>query len=386
MVFDNASFVVALVFVVAFWAHVINDNIPASFEIWPAPQSAVHTMDAVVFRTHGPAADVLSYETNHPRPLIHANQVLVEVAYSSINPCDYKVRRNWWVPGFLSPKPKIPGEDISGEIVEVGTKVMGNWEVGDRVAAMMPIMGARWGALAGYAAVDPSFLAKLGENTSFQQAAALPLVSLTAIQGLTQLDTIGTRSILIQAGAGGVGTFAIQYAKHVLNIETVATTASAGKAALLKELGADLVVDYRENKFEDIIQDYDAVLDPMSWTYEDRTLAKGVLKRSGHYLNILSSDSGFGDGVERGNGLSMVKNFVVGTVVNLIRTGYLPKYSLVTVVPNGEQLQSVMDLVDKGIIRPIIDRTFALSDAAQAFEYLEEGHATGKVLLEHKKN
>jgi len=205
------------------------------------------------------------------------------------------------------------------------------------------------------------------------------------VQALEQLDPAKCRSILIQAGAGGVGSFAIQYAKHVLKIETVATTASAGKADLLKELGADLVIDYREHKFEDVIQDYDAVLDPMSWTYEKRTIGKGVLKSSGHYLSIGSSDSAFENGHERSHGLLMVKNLIYSKIVNLIRTGRAPKYSLVIVEPNGERLQYVLDLVDKGLVKAVIDRTFPLTDAPDAFAYLEQGHATGKVILEHKK-
>lgn len=382
---DRTSLTVAFVFVVAFWVHVINDNIPDSMELWPAPPSTVHKMDAIVYRAHGSATDVLQYETNHPRPLIHSSQVLIEVAYSSINPVDYKVRRNW-VPNFFIPKPKIPGEDVSGEIVEVGTAVPPslNLQVGDRVAAMMPLMGSQWGGLAGYAAVDASFVAKLGDNTSFEQAAAVPLVGLTAVQALEKLDDENVEKILIHAGAGGLGSFAIQYARHVMKIPLVATTASSGNSELVKSLGANVVIDYRKQNFESVVENYDAVLDPMSWMYESRTIGTEVLKPTGHYLNIASSDFGF-DGTERTNILLTAKNLVYCTIVNLFRSGKVPNYSFITVVPNGRQLQTILDLVDEGVVRPVIDRTFPLSDAADAFLYLEKGHAAGKVLLEHAK-
>jgi alcohol dehydrogenase len=266
------------------------------------------------------------------------------------------------------------------------------FQVGDRVAAMLPLIGARWGAAAEYVAVDVSLVAKMGDNTDFASAAALPLVGLTTMQALDAVtqsnvkeERSGQKRILIQAGAGGVGTFAIQYAKHVLGWYVVAT-ASAEKASVLRALGCDEVIDYRSTAFEDVARDLDIVLDPMSWLYESRTLGtnKQVLKPGGHYLNIFSSDWSW-NGVERGNGLTSLGNWMYYKMMHLLRPGIAPNYDIVFVSPNGKQLQTIMELLDNSTIRAVIDKKFHLSDAAAAYEYLEQGHATGKVILYNNK-
>ena len=372
----------------------MKENIPTSVDVWPAkPSLTGQTMKAVVYSIAG---SELRFVEDHPMPVIRPHQVLIKVKFSALNPCDFKFRRNW-TPNFLLPKPKIPGEDLSGIIVQVGSEVAVdrnnnnnndhrlNLQVGDRVAAMMPILGARWGAMAEYAAVDASLVAKVGDhNTTLEQAAALPLVALTAVQALANLDRKHRKSILIQAGAGGVGSFAIQYARNVLKMERIATTASAGKADLLKELGANEVIDYRVNSFEDVVQGYDAVLDTMSWAYEERTLNKGVLKKRGHYLNVLSSDWMMHGGSERANGIQSIVNYIYSQARNAILPGHVPRYDLIMVNPNGEQLQAILDLVEDGTLRSVIDRTFPLSKANESFSYLEQGHATGKVLIDHE--
>lgn len=388
---DRSTHMIAIVFIIAFSIHVINQNIPTSFDAWPAkPSLSGQTMKAIVYSETG---GDLRFVDDHPRPSIRPNQVLIKVRFSAINPCDFKFRRNW-VPSFIIPKPKIPGEDLSGIVVQVGSDVVVDddntnnpssfLQVGDRVAAMMPILGARWGALAEYVAVDASLVAKVGNRTTLQQAAALPLVALTTVQALANLDPKYRQSILIQAGAGGVGSFAIQYARNVLKMERIATTASAGKADLLKDLGADQVIDYRADSFEDFVQGYDAVLDTMSWAYEERTLTKGVLKRRGHYLNVLSSDWLVHNGRERSNGIRSIANYIYSKVRNMILPGHVPRYDLITVNPNGVQLQAILDLVENGTIRSVIDRTFPLNAANEALSYLEQGGATGKVVLDHE--
>ena len=395
---DRSTQMIAIVFIIAFVIHNISQNIPSSIDVWPAKASLIagETMKAVVYSEHG---GDLRLVDNHPRPVIRPNQVLIKVRFSALNPCDFKFRRNW-APNFFVPKPKIPGEDLSGIVVQVGSEVLvGNnnnghdetynkhrsiLQVGDRVAAMMPILGARWGALAEYVAVDAALVAKVGNHTTLQQAAALPLVALTTVQALENLDPNHRQSILIQAGAGGVGSFAIQYARKVLKMERIATTASSGKSELLKELGADEVIDYRVDSFEDVVQGYDAVMDTMSWAYEGRTLTKGVLKGRGHYLNILSSDWLAPGGREHANGIQSIVNYMYSKFRNMILPGHVPRYDLITVRPNGEQLQVILDLVENGTLKSVIERIFPLNEANAAFSYLEQGHATGKVLLDNE--
>lgn len=367
-------------------------EIPKYIELWPAAASPDATMSAVSYSVHGDTT-VLQHVTDYPQPVLKSNQVLIQVHASSINPCDFKFRRNS-VPYFILPKPKIPGEDVAGVVIRSGSS-SSIFQPGDRVAAMLPLLGSRWGAAADYVAVDESLVARIGPNTDFVSAAALPLVALTTVQALDRVQvnipvassssssssSESKKRILIQAGAGGVGTFAIQYAKHVLGMYVVAT-ASAEKASFLRELGCDDVIDYRSEPFERVARDFDVVLDPMSWLYESRTLGRNakVLKPSGHYLNIGSSDWKW-DGVERANGLNTFCNWIYYKLCHLIRPGTAPNYDMIFVIPNGKQLQTIMDLLDNSTIRAVVDRKFHLADAATAYEYLEFGHSTGKVVL-----
>jgi len=167
------------------------------------------------------------------------------------------------------------------------------------------------------------------------------------------------------------------------------TTSSKKKGRALQKLGADLIIDYTNENFEDAVEYYDAVLDPMNWLYEERTFEKKkdkapVLKhRVGHYLNLLGSDWKMGeDGNENTNGFYTMKNYLYHKFIHFVLPGTtIPRYDLIYVSPDGEQLQRILDLVAEGIMKPVIDRTFALKDAARAYEHLEQGHATGKVIL-----
>ena len=218
---------------IAFVAH---QFMPLSsfMDLNPASASPDETMRAIVYSQHGDAS-VLHLDTSHARPLVRKNDVLIRIKASSINPCDFKFRRND-APSFMMPLPKIPGEDVAGDIVELGSKVdKQTFQVGDRVAAMLPTLGSPWGAAADYVAVDASMVAKIGPDLDYADAAALPLVSLTAMQALDNVkgETRG-KKILIHAGAGGVGSFAIQYAKHVLGMH-VSTTASVANEHFVRD-------------------------------------------------------------------------------------------------------------------------------------------------------
>ena len=373
--------------------------LPPTLDLRPATASTNpdETMAAIVYHEHGDVS-VLRYEESHPKPVPRQNQYLIQVKASALNPVDFKMRRNVQIPQFLLPLPKIPGSDVSGIVVQApsntskGSSNTNKFRVGDRVAAMMPVL-SRWGSHADYVAVDERFMAKLGDHTDFESAAAYPLAALTVLQNFQALtrdtddDPANNNSnnppkkLLVHAGAGGVGSFAIQWGK-LLGMY-VATTASAPKADVLKELGADLVIDYYAQKFEQVCTNYDVVLDPMSWLYEDRTFEANVLKPTGHYLNIPSSDWGLKDGMEITNGVSTVKNYIISKLMNLVKPELILKYTLISVSPSGEDVQQVMNLVDSGKDRALIDRKFYLSDAMEAYKYLEAGHATGKVVLQH---
>lgn len=346
------------------------------------------TMAATCYQHHG-GPEVLQYDAQHPRPIRTAGQTLVRVQAAGVNPVDYKMRQHQ-LPQLVFPLPKIPGTDIAGEVVE--TDADSGFDVGDRVFGMMPLLGTPWGACAEYAAVAHRFFAKAPPSIEFVGAASLPLVALTVIQGLSRAigrePTEGKR-ILIQAGSGGVGTFAIQYCSHVLGMR-VATTCNAGNVELVRSLGAEVVIDYRQEKFEEQIRDYDFVFDPLGHRYAERTLRSGVLRRGGHYVHIAGSDwppESAGRFIREASPLNLLSAFSRQWCRNgAMRVGIgKAYYHLIFVHPCGTTLQRVADYVDRRMIAPVLDRTFPLEQTAAAHEYLEQGHTRGKVVIEMER-
>lgn len=252
---------------------------------------------------------------------------------------------------------------------------------GNRVAALGPALGTRWGGYAEFVPLQYTMLAKVPDNVSLHDAAAMPLVALTAIQGLDRVDPslVGEgKKILVHAGSGGVGSFALQWASAVLGFSEVTTTSSNSK--LVQSLGATTVVNYRENDFSELLSDYHVVLDPISYDYENRSIS--VLAPGGHYINILGSDFILDEeGQERGNGLSTFTNWITHFFSRLIGRNDVPAYTIILVSPNGKMLSRVMEAMASGKIHAVVDRVFPLAEAAAAHEYLETGRAKGKVLL-----
>lgn len=341
-------------------------------------------MTAVCYTEHGNSSKLL-LRNDYPRPIPLPDQLLVAVHFASLNPCDYKLRR--MPPGILAdftvPKPKIPGDDIAGIVVAVGSAVdAGRFKIGDRVAALMPILGSKWGACAQFAAVKADFVARVPEGVTLERAAAFPLVALTAMQAFEKLrPPLNGKTILVQAGAGGVGSFAVQWAKRILKMQVTATS-SARNTDWLYSMGVDKVVDYTKQQFDEELRDMDVVLDSMSYKYEERTFASPVLKqKGGHYLNILGSDFSLGaNGAEVSNGIVTPLNWVNAKVRRLVHTN-AQDYDIVTVNPHGAQLQSVLDQMVEGHIEAVIEQIFPLDQVAQAFDLLEEGHSRGKILV-----
>lgn len=242
------------------------------FDVDPARADPIARMNAIVYHTHG-GSDVLEFK-EIPRPNPHGKYVQIKVFAASLNPCDYKMRRNE-VPSLVIPLPKTPGGDIAG-VVDYAPPGSA-YSIGDRVVAMIPLVGTRWGGYGEYYAAKESHIARIPDNISFEQAASFPLVALTTLKGLEDIQNASSKSILIHAGSGGVGTFAVQWAKKVLGMKTVAATCSERNAKTVMELGADIVVDYRKDDFTTIIKNYDIVFDPMSYQYEKSSLTPGAV-------------------------------------------------------------------------------------------------------------
>lgn len=251
------------------------------------------TMEAVVYHQHGSAQDVLSVE-RIARPAMPPARglIVIKVEAAALNPVDFKMRRTEQ-PGLLIPKPNVAGVDVAGRVVSVGAGV-GRFVVGDAVYGMLPIVGSRWGALSEYTVGHASAFAKAPRGIPLESSAGLPLVGLTVLQvadqaGFTAETAVGLKagthragqSALVQAASGGVGTFAVQYFRHVLGMGSVTGVCGAQGAARVRELGATATIDYRTERFEDVARDVDLVIDPVAWGNMERTLAGSVLKPAG---------------------------------------------------------------------------------------------------------
>ena len=312
-------------------------------------QTAQNTQKAVRIHQYG-NAEVLSYE-DAPMPVIKADEVLVKIHASSINPVDWKVREGYLKDFIPHTFPLTLGWDFAGEIVAVGSDVS-NWNVGAAVYARPDI--ARDGAYAEYIAVRANEIAAKPASINWQEAAAVPLVALTAWQSLYEGANIqaGER-VLIHAGAGGVGTFAIQLAK--LRGAHVITTTSTKNVELVKTLGADEVIDYTQQDFS-TLRDIDVVFDTMGGEILDKSWQ--TLKRGGRLVSIISQPS------EEAAAL----------------VGATPLFCFVQ--PSATQLQALAELIDAGKIQIIIDSVYALKDIAAAHAKSESGRTRGKIVIQ----
>jgi NADPH:quinone reductase-like Zn-dependent oxidoreductase len=330
-------------------------------------------MKAVIIDRFGPP-DVLRVVTDHPKPTRKPGEVLVSIGATSVNPVDFKTRRGE-VPRFLVSLPNVLGGDLAGTVVESDEGSV--FAPGTRVYACTDgfQMWNREGCYAEFFSAKEAHLAVAPRNISVVEAAALPLVALTAWQALDAAALAPGQRVLIHAGAGGVGSVAIQLAKarglHVT------TTCSARNLDFVKELGADEALDYDAQRFEEVCQPFDGVVDVIGGDVETRSMR--VLKRSGAFVSVLNS--GWHNKYQ-GTGLAtLVTLWCLGKAKakRAVRLG--PRYHLIFVAPNGGQLGEVAKLVEAGTVRPVIDRVLPLEEAAQAHAYLEKGHARGKVVL-----
>ncbi|WP_176598682.1 NADP-dependent oxidoreductase [Sphingobium sp. 15-1] len=310
-----------------------------------------------------------------PEPDIGPDDVLVEVGAAGLNLLDAKLRNGEFKPILSYKTPLVLGHDLAGTVVKVGANVR-RFKAGDAVYAR-PRDG-QIGTFAERIVVKEADLAPKPANLSMVEAASIPLVALTAWQVLVERANIRPgQKILIHAGSGGVGTIAIQLAKHLG--ATVATTASAANAALVRELGADIVIDYRTQKFEEELSGYDVVLNSLDATTLEKSLK--VLKPGGKLISISGPpDPAFA----RAQGL----NGVLWFVLRLLSGGIRRKakavgvdYSFLFMHADGRQLKEIGKLIEDGTIRPVVDRTFPFEKLNEAFAYIETGRAKGKVVV-----
>jgi NADPH:quinone reductase-like Zn-dependent oxidoreductase len=302
------------------------------------------------------------------KPSVQPNDILVAVKAASINPIDYKIVEGK-LKGMLQLNlPVTVGYDVSGVVVEKGADVL-NFEIGDEVYARAP--QEQMGTIAEFVTVNSNLVAKKPENISFEQASGLPLTGLTAIQALEKVGIKGGDRILIHAGSGGVGSFAIQYAKAKGAI--VYTTTSTKNVDWVKGLGADRVIDYKTENYKEVATNLDIVFDTLGGDYTFDAFR--IIKEGGKVTTIVGPPD---EKTAKQMGMSDYK--LPEKLSKLIeKKSAVSKYTWMQ--PNAKQLNDIKRMVEEGTIKPIVDLIYSFEDGINAFEYLATGRAKGKVSI-----
>ncbi len=314
-------------------------------------------------------------EADVPEPVVGVRDVLVQVKAASVNQLDEKIRAGEFKQILPYKLPLILGNDVAGVVIRVGGKVRA-FNPGDAVYARPD--KDRIGTFAERIAVAEDDLALKPASISFEEAASLPLVALTAWQALVERGKLQPgQKVLIHAGAGGVGSIAIQLAKHLG--ATVATTVSASNADFVRDLGADITIDYRAHDFEQILHDYDLVLDSLGGENLKKSLR--VLRPGGKAVGISGPpDPAFA----RQLGANPVLRLAMTAISSGIRRRARRlgvSYEFLFMRANGDQLRQVADLVGSGALRPVVGQVFPFEQTPQALHALEKGGIRGKAVI-----
>ena len=330
-------------------------------------------MKAFIIDRYGPDTVRLA---EMPMPQAEDGDVLVQIQAASVNPVDFKIRDGKLKLVLRYRLPIILGSDLSGVVVEVGDSVR-RFKVGDEVYARVD--KDRIGTFAEFIAVREECVAMKPNSLSMEEAASIPLVALTAWQAL--IDRGGLKAgqkVLIHAGSGGVGSIAIQLAKHLGAF--VAATTSTANVDWVKQLGADVVVDYKTQDYTTLLTDYDLVLDTLGGSVTEGSLQ--VLKPGGKLVSISGApDPEFAAEMGLGWVMQQVMRLLSYRVRRQAkRLGV--SYTFLFMKPSGEQLRSIGALIDSGVLRPVVDRVFPFDSTIEALAYVERGHAKGKVVVE----
>jgi len=313
--------------------------------------------------------------TEVPKPVAKENEVLVEIHAASINQLDAKLASGEFKLLLPYKFPLILGHDVSGTVISVGSKVS-RFKMGDEVFARPADF--KIGTFAEFIAINENDLAIKPKNISFEEAASIPLVALTVWQAFVEKAKLKKgQKVFIQAGSGGVGTIAIQLAKHLGAF--VATTTSANNFELVKSLGADVAIDYKTQDFETILKDYDLALN----SQDEKTLEKSlrILKPGGKVISISGPpDTAFAKEI----GLSWFMKTAIFFLSNKVRKQAKKlnvDYSFLFMQANGKQLSEIGKLIETDVIRPVVDKVFSFQEMNEAMSYVSSGRAKGKVIV-----
>ncbi|SOD75296.1 NADP-dependent oxidoreductase [Alysiella filiformis] len=307
-------------------------------------------------------------------PMWGDDDVLVQVHSASINPLDFKIKNGDLKLILPFHFPLILGNDFAGVVAAVGKNVK-NFAVGDEVFARTDTL--RTGAFGQFIAIKAAHLAQKPSNLDFNESASLPLVALTAMQAFEKMGLKSGSKVLIHAGTGGLGGIAIQIAK-ILGLH-VATTVSTANTAWVKTLGADEVIDYKKENFNEKLKDFDGVLD----TLGGDTLLKSfeILKQGGKIISVAGMPTAqFADEW----GLAWWKKMIFSLIsakIHKTARKYGASYEFLFMQPSGKRLESIKIWAEQGKLTPVIDQIFTFDNTQKALEYSESGRAKGKIIV-----
>lgn len=311
-----------------------------------------------------------------PEPDLRDDDILIKVHAAGVNALDSKIKSGEFKLILPYRFPLVLGNDVAGTVVRVGARVH-QFRPGDEVYARPD--DDRIGTFAEFIAIKASSVALKPQNLDMVEAASLPLVALTAWQVLVETAKLQRgQKVFIQAGSGGVGTIAIQLAKHLGAF--VATTTSTANVAWVKTLGADVVIDYKQQDFAAALHDYDVVLNSLGSDELDKSLR--ILKPGGHLVSISGPPT---PAFATARGLAWPLKQVMRLLSRGIRKKAKQKnveYTFVFMRADGAQLREISALIESGAIRPVVDKVLPFKDTSEALAYSESGRAKGKVVVQ----
>lgn len=312
-------------------------------------------------------------------PIAKENEVLVQIHAAGVNLLDSMIKQGEFKTFLPYKTPIINGHDMAGTVVKIGPGVK-KFKIGDEVYSR--VGDYRIGTFAEYIAVDVNDLALKPKNLSMEEASSIPLVGLTAWQALVEIAKVKKgQKVFIQAGSGGVGTFAIQLAKHLGAY--VATTTSSKNIDLVKSLGADLVIDYKTQEFSKLLKDYDVVV----YSNREKIVLEqslGILKKGGQLISLVGPPTPeFAEEIGLPWYLKLITKLISSSAKKKAKKLNV-SFKFLFMRAEGNQLGEITKLIEAGIIKPVIDKVFPFEQTNEALSYVETGRARGKVVVKVK--
>jgi len=324
-------------------------------------------MKALQIIKYGEIKDGLAYN-EVTKPAVQTKDVLIEVKAAAINPIDKSIILGNLQGMLPIPLPRTSAYDVSGVVVEKGNEVT-DFEIGDLVYSRVP--QEQMGTIAEYVAVTSAAVSKKPGNISFEEAASLPLAGLTALQSLEYAGIKENDKVLIHAGSGGVGSFAIQYAKA--KGAYVYTTTSTNNVSWVKELGADRVIDYKTEDYKTIVKDADIVFDTLGNNYTSEAFE--VVKKGGKVVSVV------GPLDEASAQMFGMADYKLPAELTRLVSEKEAAYKFIFMHPNGSHLREIKSLIEDDKIKPIVDTVYPFTESIEAFTHLASGRAKGKIVI-----